>query len=73
MLLLWPVLNPAVLCCSRPVQVMGNHTGISVAGSNGHFELNVFKPMMIASLLQSIRLLGDAAGSFSTNCVVGIE
>lgn len=66
-------------CCS-PVcvvlvvaQVMGNNTGISIAGSNGHFELNVFKPMMIASLLQSIRLLGDAAGSFSTNCVVGIE
>lgn len=54
-------------------QVMGNNTGISIAGSNGHFELNVFKPMMIASLLQSIRLLGDAAGSFSTNCVVGIE
>ncbi len=52
---------------------MGNHTGISVAGSNGHFELNVFKPMMIASLLQSVRLLGDAAGSFSTNCVVGIQ
>lgn len=55
------------------LQVMGNHVGVSVAGSNGHFELNVFKPMMIASLLQSIRLLGDAAGSFSTNCVVGIQ
>jgi fumarate hydratase class II len=61
----------AVPCCA--VQVMGNNVGISVAGSNGHFELNVFKPMMIASLLQSIRLLGDAAGSFSTNCVVGIQ
>lgn len=57
----------------RAVQVMGNHVGVSVAGSNGHFELNVFKPMMIASLLQSMRLLGDAAGSFSTNCVVGIQ
>jgi fumarate hydratase class II len=54
-------------------QVMGNHTGISVAGSNGHFELNVFKPMMVASLLQSVRLLGDAAASFTTNCVVGIQ
>eukprot|EP00775_Hariotina_reticulata_P001159 gene1159-1499_t len=54
-------------------QVMGNHVGISIAGSNGHFELNVFKPMMIAALLQSIRLLGDAAGSFATNCVVGIQ
>jgi fumarate hydratase class II len=54
-------------------QVMGNHVGVSVAGSNGHFELNVFKPMMIASLLQSMRLLGDAAGSFSANCVVGIQ
>jgi len=54
-------------------QVMGNHVGVSVAGSNGHFELNVFKPMMIASLLQSIRLLGDAAGSFSANCIVGIQ
>jgi fumarate hydratase class II len=54
-------------------QVMGNSVGISVAGSMGHFELNVFKPQMIASLLQSMRLLGDAAGSFTTNCVVGIQ
>ncbi|KAF6259644.1 fumarate hydratase 2 [Scenedesmus sp. NREL 46B-D3] len=54
-------------------QVMGNHTGLSIAGSNGHFELNVFKPMMVASLLQSTRLLGDAAGSFAANCVVGIQ
>lgn len=54
-------------------QVMGNHTGISIAGSNGHFELNVFKPMMIASLLQSVRLLGDASQSFTENCVVGIK
>eukprot|EP00878_Enallax_costatus_P000751 GHUV01000869.1.p1 GENE.GHUV01000869.1~~GHUV01000869.1.p1 ORF type:complete len:490 (+),score=157.08 GHUV01000869.1:182-1651(+) len=54
-------------------QVMGNHTGVTVAGSMGHFELNVFKPMMIASLLQSTRLLGDAAGSFAANCVVGIQ
>jgi fumarate hydratase class II len=55
------------------MQVMGNHTGLSIAGSNGHFELNVFKPMMVASLLQSTRLLGDAAGSFAANCVVGIQ
>jgi fumarate hydratase class II len=55
------------------LQVMGNHTGLSIAGSNGHFELNVFKPMMVASLLQSTRLLGDAAGSFAANCVVGIQ
>ncbi len=54
-------------------QIMGNHTTISIAGSNGHFELNVFKPVMIYNLLQSIRLLGDACNSFTDNCVVGIE
>jgi len=54
-------------------QVMGNHTTVTVAGSNGHFELNVFKPVMIYNLLQSIRLLADAARSFTDNCVVGIE
>ena len=54
-------------------QVMGNHTTISVAGSNGHFELNVFKPVMIFNLLQSIRLIADAARSFTENCVVGIQ
>lgn len=54
-------------------QVMGNHTTISVAGSNGHFELNVFKPVMIYNLLQSIRLLADSARSFTDNCVVGIQ
>jgi fumarate hydratase class II len=54
-------------------QVMGNHTTATVAGSNGHFELNVFKPVMIYSLLQSAQLLGDAAESFNTNCVAGIE
>jgi fumarate hydratase class II len=53
-------------------QVMGNHVAITVAGSNGHFELNVFKPVIIYNLLQSIRLLGDAARSFTDNCVVGI-
>jgi fumarate hydratase, class II len=54
-------------------QVMGNHVAITVAGSQGHFELNVFKPVMIHNLLQSIRLLADAAASFTDNCVVGIE
>ncbi|MGB4100818.1 MAG: class II fumarate hydratase [Alphaproteobacteria bacterium] len=53
-------------------QVMGNHTTITVAGSNGHFELNVFKPVLIYNLLQSMRLLADAARSFTDNCVVGI-
>ena len=54
-------------------QIMGNHTTVSVAGSNGHFELNVFKPVMIYNLLQSIRLIADSAKSFTDNCVVGIE
>ncbi|MAF97521.1 MAG: fumarate hydratase, class II [Micavibrio sp.] len=54
-------------------QVMGNHTTVSVAGSNGHFELNVFKPVMIYNVLQSIRLIADGARSFTDNCVVGIE
>jgi fumarate hydratase class II len=54
-------------------QVMGNHVTISVATSSGHFELNVFKPVMIYNLLQSIRLLSDASRSFTDNCVVGIE
>ncbi|MEE4153246.1 MAG: class II fumarate hydratase [Erythrobacter sp.] len=54
-------------------QVMGNHTTVSVAGSHGHLELNVFKPVMTYNVLQSIRLLSDAARSFTTNCVTGIE
>jgi fumarate hydratase class II len=54
-------------------QVMGNHTTITFAGSQGNFELNVFKPVVIYDLLQSIRLIGDAAVSFTDNCVVGIE
>jgi len=54
-------------------QVMGNHTTITVAGATGHFELNVFKPVMIFNLLQSISLLADGTRSFSENCVVGIE
>lgn len=54
-------------------QVMGNHVTVTVAGSNGHFELNVFKPVIIFNVLQSIRLLADACNSFTQNCVVGIE
>ncbi len=53
-------------------QVMGNHAAITVAGASGHFELNVFKPVMIYALLQSIRLLGDASQSFAERCVAGI-
>jgi len=54
-------------------QVMGNHMTVTVSGSNGHFELNVFKPVMIYSVLQSAKLIGDACDSFRTNCVDGIE
>ena len=54
-------------------QVMGNHTTVTVAGATGHFELNVFKPVIAYNVLQSIRLLTDAAMSFTDNCVVGIE
>ena len=54
-------------------QVMGNHVAVSTAGSQGHFELNVFKPVMIYNVLQSIRLIADACVSFTDNCVVGIE
>jgi len=54
-------------------QVMGNHVTVTIAGSNGHFELNVFKPVLIYNLLQSAKLLGDACDSFTENCVTGIE
>ncbi|MBT3175619.1 MAG: class II fumarate hydratase [Desulfobacula sp.] len=54
-------------------QVMGNDVAINVSGSNGHFELNVFKPVIIYNFLESARLLGDAALSFSNNCVKGLE
>lgn len=53
-------------------QVMGNDVAISVAGTQGHYELNVFKPMMAANILQSARLIGDACISFNGNCVEGI-
>jgi fumarate hydratase class II len=55
------------------VQIMGNDTTISVAGSYGHLELNTFKPVMINALLQSATLLGDACNSFNDRCVAGIE
>ena len=54
-------------------QVIGNDTSINFGGSSGHFELNVFKPVMIYNLLQSIRLLADSCRSFNDHCVVGIE
>ena len=54
-------------------QVFGNHVTITVAGASGHFELNVFKPVLIYNLLQSIRLLADASVSFTRNCIEGIE
>ena len=54
-------------------QVMGNAVAVSVGGSNGHFELNVFKPVIAFNNLQSIRLLGDAAVSFTDNCIAGTE
>ena len=54
-------------------QVMGNHVTVTIAGASGHLELNVFKPVMIHNLLHSIRLLGDAASSFTDHCVAGIE
>ena len=54
-------------------QVMGNDVAISVGGAQGHYELNVFKPMMAYNLLQSAELIGDACASFNENCAVGIE
>jgi len=54
-------------------QVMGNDTTLTVAGASGNFELNVFRPVIAFNLLQSVKLLGDSADSFSVNCVAGIE
>jgi len=53
--------------------VFGNHTTMTIGASQGHFELNVYKPVLAANMLQSIRLLADAARSFTDNCVVGIK
>ena len=52
---------------------MGNDAAVGFAGSQGHFELNVYKPMMAYNVLQSVQLLGDAAVAFTDNCVDGIE
>lgn len=54
-------------------QVLGNDVAINIGGSNGHFELNVFKPMMIYNFLHSAKLIGDAAKSFDEHCAIGIE
>ena len=54
------------------VQVFGNHAALTFAGASGHFELNVFNPVMAYNFLQSVRLMADAAVSFTDNCVVGI-
>lgn len=54
-------------------QVMGNHTTVTFGGATGHFELNAFKPVMIANLLRSIRLIADGCRSFNKNCAVGIK
>ena len=54
-------------------QVMGNDVAITVGGAQGHYELNVFKPLMAANFIQSARLIGDACVSFTENCAVGIE
>lgn len=58
-----------MVCC----QVFGNQTVVTIAGSQGHFELNVYNPVLAYALLQSVKLLSDAAVSFTDNCVVGIK
>jgi len=58
------------MVCAR---VMGNNSTVTIAGSNGHFELNVFKPVMVATVLESMRLLADSMVSFTNKCVVGIK
>ena len=58
-----------MVCC----QIFGNHSAITIAASQGHFELNVYKPVLAYDMLQSIRLLADAARSFTDNCVSGIR
>ena len=55
------------------VKVIGNHNGITMAGSHGHFELNVFKPLIIHNILQSIEIMGDSAKTFALYCVKGIK
>ena len=55
------------------MKVIGNHNGITMAGSHGHFELNVFKPLIIHNILQSIEIMSDSAKTFSLYCVRGIK
>ena len=55
------------------VKVIGNHNGITMAGSHGHFELNVFKPLIIHNILQSIEIMSDSAKTFALYCVKGIK
>ena len=59
----------AMVCC----QVMGNHHAITMAGSQGQLQLNVFKPVIIVNLFNSVQLLGDACESFRVNCVAGLD
>ena len=66
-----PTQNEAVTMVAA--QVMGNDVAITIAGSNGQFQLNVFKPVMAANFLQSARLIGEACVSFEEHCVRGIE
>jgi fumarate hydratase class II len=54
-------------------QIIGNDVAVTIGGSNGHFELNVFKPLIAANVLQSARLIGDACSSFSDNCIAGLR
>ena len=55
------------------VKVIGNHNGITMAGSHGHFELNVFKPLIIHNILQSINIMSDSAKTFALYCIKGIK
>ena len=57
-----------MVCC----QVIGNHTAVTAGGMNGHFELNVYKPMMVSNVLRSAQLLGNSCEAFVDNCVEGI-
>ena len=66
-----PTQSEAVtMVCAK---VMGNHSGVTIAGSNGHFELNVFKPLIAENVLQSVDLLSDSIKNFSIYCVRGIK
>lgn len=58
-----------MVCC----QVMGNNTAVTIGGSNGHFELNVFKPVIVANVIESVRLIADTVVSFTDRCVAGIQ